>query len=155
MGDNDVQQLLKQLQTITDVEERRMLIRKCIFYLTLGVDVSSLFVEMIKAIHTNDFVQKKLIYQYLAQFARQNETNAQILLLTVNSFQKDCTMQTNPKIRGLALRTLTVLCVSGLLEHIIPLLLRGLTDPSAYVRKIAVIGCARIAKVISSKQLKG
>ncbi len=96
--------------------------------MTLGIDVSKLFSEMIMVIkyththththsshpptHTHtphtqagatvDLVQKKLVYLYLTNYA---ESNSELALLTVNTLCKDC-LDRNPMIRGLSLRAM-------------------------------------------------
>ncbi len=54
---------------------------------------------------TTNLVQKKLVYLYLTMYA---ESNSELVLLTVNTLHKDC-QDSNPVIRGLALRALTSL----------------------------------------------
>jgi AP-4 complex subunit beta-1 len=55
--------------------------------MTLGIDVSALFKDMIMATNTKDLVQKKLVYQYLCHYATANQ---ELSLLAVNTLQKDC-----------------------------------------------------------------
>jgi vesicle coat complex subunit len=47
-------------------------IKKVIAYMTLGIDVSKLYPEMVKASRTEDVVMKKMIYLYLINYAEQN-----------------------------------------------------------------------------------
>ncbi len=55
--------------------------------MTLGIDVSALFRDMIMATNTKDLVQKKLVYQYLCHYATSNQ---ELSLLAVNTLLKDC-----------------------------------------------------------------
>ncbi len=49
-----------------DPKAKRDVIKKVIAYMTLGIDVSSLFSQMIMAINTHDLVQKRwYIYIYV------------------------------------------------------------------------------------------
>ena len=52
-----------------DKAKMRDVIKKVVAYMTLGIDVSSLFSEMIMATHTDDMVQRKLVYLYLCTYA--------------------------------------------------------------------------------------
>ena len=52
-----------------DLKKEREVVRKVIAYMTLGIDVSRLFPEMVKASRTTDIVTKKMIYLYLVNFA--------------------------------------------------------------------------------------
>ena len=54
-----------------DVNRKRDIIKKVIAYMTLGIDVSRLFTEMIMAIETKDIVVKKMVYHYLSNYAHQ------------------------------------------------------------------------------------
>jgi len=53
-----------------DVAKRRDVIKKVIAYMTLGIDVSRLFPEMVKSSKTDDVVMKKMIYLYLINYAQ-------------------------------------------------------------------------------------
>lgn len=70
--------------------------------MTEGVDVSSVFMEMVKASATVDVVQKKLVFLYMVTFAGAKPDMA---LLAINTLRKDCD-NPNPMIRGLALRNM-------------------------------------------------
>ena len=110
--------------------------------MTLGIDVSRLFSEMVMASYTRDVVQKKLIYHYLANYAQQK---SDLALLTINTLQKD-TRDEDPMVRGLALRSLCSLRLPNLQEYVMVPLRNCLTDMSAYVRKTAAIGIAKLAE---------
>lgn len=104
-------------------------VQKVIASMTLGVDVSPLFSDMIKvcfycmahfpkcmtgvpsmqAGSTQHFVQKKLVYLYLGNYA---ESNSDLALMTVNTLIKDFEDR-NAMLRGLALRSLCALRYIG------------------------------------------
>lgn len=52
-----------------DINKKRDVIKKVIAYMTLGIDVSKLYPEMVKASRTEDVVMKKMIYLYLINYA--------------------------------------------------------------------------------------
>jgi AP-4 complex subunit beta-1 len=118
----------------------KSVVEKVIAYMTLGVDVSPLFSDMIMATHTKDVVQKKMVYLYLGVYADQN---AELALLTINTLQKDC-QDDDPVIRGLALKSLCSLRVPKLVEYVLAPIRKSLVDSSPYVRRIAVIACAKL-----------
>ena len=70
-----------------DVNKKRDVIKKVIAYMTLGIDVSKLYPEMVKASMTVDIVMKKMIYLYLINYAEQNQDLA---ILAINTFFMDC-----------------------------------------------------------------
>lgn len=132
-----------------------------------GVDVSGLFSEMVKACATVDIVQKKLVYVFLCSYAT---LNPELSLLVINTLRKDC-QDPNPMVRSLALRNmsnlrwalhtsaslqavasahgitgfLTVcLRLPSLVEYVEQPLTAGLRDRAACVRRVAVLGWAKL-----------
>lgn len=136
---NELQQQLRQKAKM-DQKQKREVIKKVIAYMTLGIDVSRLFTDMMMAVNTRDLVIKKMVYQYLCHYAQTQQEQA---LLCINSLQKDC-RDADPHVRGLALRSLCGLSVPSLREYIEDPLKQGLVDQSEYVRKIAACGFAKL-----------
>ena len=58
-------QLLKTVNVDRDPRRKREVIKKVIAYMTLGIDVSRLFNEMVLCVETRDLVVKKMVYLYL------------------------------------------------------------------------------------------
>ena len=110
---NELRQLLRQCALDKDPNKKRDVIKKVIAYMTLGIDVSKLFPEMVKASRTDDLVMKKMIYLYLTTYAEQNQ---ELAILAINTFLMDLKGPKN-KIRGLALRSLCSLKFDGVLEY--------------------------------------
>ncbi|XP_068453754.1 AP-4 complex subunit beta-1 [Clinocottus analis] len=105
-----------------------------------GVDVSDLFSEMVKACATVDIVQKKLVYVFLCSYAT---LNPELSLLVINTLRKDC-QDPNPMVRSLALRNMTNLRLPSLVEYVEQPLTAGLRDRAACVRRVAVLGWAKL-----------
>lgn len=114
--------------------------------MTIGVDVSSLFSEMVMCSATSDIVLKKMCYLYVGNYAKHNPDLA---LLTINFLQRDCKDQ-DPMIRGLALRSLCSLRVTNLVEYLVGPLASGLTDRNSYVRTVATIGVLKLYHISAS-----
>ena len=108
-----------------------------------GIDVSSLYSEMIMATYTSDLIQKKMIYLYLCNYARMKPN---LTLLAINTLQRDC-RDDDPMVRGLALRSICSLKCNNLTEYIYEPIKNGLKDKNNYVRKTAVIGISKIYKI--------
>ena len=64
--------LLTTVQMEKDINKQREAVKKVIAFMTLGIDVTRLFTEMVKASRTNDIVTKKMIYLYLVTYAERN-----------------------------------------------------------------------------------
>ena len=139
---NELKGLLSNPKIQKDQDRKREVIKKVIAYMTLGIDVSKLFSEMVMASYTRDVVQKKLIYTYLVTYA---QLKPDLALLTINTLQKDCRDE-EPLVRGLALRSLCSLRVPNLAEYVMVPLRNCLQDQSPYVRKTAAIGIAKLAE---------
>lgn len=134
--------------------------------MTIGIDMSSLFMQVMTAGMSNaeDVVLKKMLYLFICTYA---QSNPDLTLLTINLLNKDCKDQ-DPTIRGLALRSLCSLRVANLIEYIVsgyslhaivsdiacakgclgliqvcPVSL-ALQDRNPYVRRTAVLGVLKI-----------
>ena len=83
---------------------------------------------------------KKSACWFLTMYATE-ETD--LILLAVNTLMTDCTSP-NPAIRGLALKTLSSLGQTSLLEYCMKPILAALNDTNPYVRRIAVLSIVRI-----------
>mmetsp|Transcript_39746 Transcript_39746/g.91916 ORF Transcript_39746/g.91916 Transcript_39746/m.91916 type:complete len:831 (+) Transcript_39746:250-2742(+) len=137
---HELRQLLRGASADRDQQKKRDAIKKVIAYMTLGIDVSPLFSEMVMASATTDLVQKKMVYLYLVNYA---ESNSDLAILAINTLQKDC-RDDDPMIRGLALRSLCSLSLANMVEYLQPAVQRALEDVNGYVRKTAVIGVVKI-----------
>nr|XP_055043586.1 AP-4 complex subunit beta-1 isoform X2 [Misgurnus anguillicaudatus]XP_055043587.1 AP-4 complex subunit beta-1 isoform X2 [Misgurnus anguillicaudatus] len=115
-------------------------ITRVIRYMTQGLDVSPLFMDMVKASATVDIVQKKLVYLYMCTYASDKPDLA---LLAINTLRKDCA-DPNPMVRGLALRNMCNFRMPGITEYIDQPIVAGLRDKASYVRRVAVLGCAKL-----------
>ena len=80
--------------------------------MTLGIDVSRLFAEMVTSVETRDLVVKKMVYHYLAHYAHEQP---EMGLMCINTLQRDCSND-DPMVRGLALRSLCSLRLPSILE---------------------------------------
>ncbi|KAJ8446484.1 hypothetical protein Cgig2_028451 [Carnegiea gigantea] len=145
-GKSEVSDLKLQLRQLAGSvapganDSKRELFKKVISYMTVGIDVSSVFSEMVMCSATSDIVLKKMCYLYVGNYAKYNPDLA---LLTINFLQRDCKDQ-DPMIRGLALRSLCSLRVANLVEYLIGPLGSGLKDSSAYVRTVAAVGVLKL-----------
>ncbi|KAJ6330123.1 hypothetical protein OIU76_008866 [Salix suchowensis] len=145
-GKSEVTDLKSQLRQLAGSrlpgvdDSKRELFKKVISYMTIGIDVSSVFGEMVMCSATSDIVLKKMCYLYVGNYAK---VNPDLALLTINFLQRDCKDE-DPMIRGLALRSLSSLNVANLVEYLVGPLNAGLKDNNSYVRIVAVIGVLKL-----------
>jgi hypothetical protein len=100
---------------------------------SIGRDAGGLFPEVVKNIVTGSLELKKLVYIYLVLYA---EGNRDLALLSVNSFQKDLTAQSQ-LVRASALRAMASIKVLEIIQLVMMAVTKAATDGSAYVRKTA------------------
>ena len=136
----ELMKLLTNPSTERDPTKKKDVIKRVIAYMTLGVDCSKLFFEMVKASITEDIVLKKMVFLYIVNYADQIEEGS---ILAINTFLKDM-KNPNPKIRGLALRSLCSLKFKGAYEYFANSLYESLKDAHPYVRKTAVIALLKV-----------
>ncbi|KAJ2778447.1 beta-adaptin [Coemansia interrupta] len=121
-------------------ERRKEAVRRVIANMTVGKDVSGLFTDVLKNMHTDDLEIKKLIYLYLINYAK---TQPDLVILAINTFVKDAE-DSNPLIRALAIRTMGCLHVQEVLDYLCDPLRKCLKDSNPYVRKTAVMCVAKV-----------
>ncbi|GBG33090.1 AP-1 complex subunit beta-1 [Hondaea fermentalgiana] len=136
----DLKALLRNQAVERDPRRKREVIKKVIAYMTLGIDVSSLFGEVVMASATTDLVLKKMCYLFLSTYAASNE---ELATLCINTMTRDC-QDSDPLVRGLALRSLSSLGLVTVTEYLLPVLLKGLRDPAAYVRRNSVLAVLKL-----------
>ncbi|CAL9703568.1 unnamed protein product [Knipowitschia caucasica] len=142
-GEDTVKELRRALcnpNVQSDLLRYRSTITRVIRAMSQGVDVSGLFPEMVKACATVDIVQKKQVYVFLCSYAA---LKPDLSLLVINTLRKDC-QDANPMVRSLALRNMTNLRLPGLVEYVEQPLSSGLRDRAACVRRVAVLGWAKV-----------
>lgn len=77
---------MKTFNVERDIKRKREIIKKVIAYMTLGIDVSRLFTDMIMAIETKDIVVKKMVYLYLSKYAH---SEPEMAIMCINSFLRE------------------------------------------------------------------
>ena len=111
--------------------------------MTVGKDVSMLFSDVVKCIHTNDLELKKLVYLYVMNYSK---TQPELAILAVNTFVQDAD-NPNPLIRALAIRSMGCIRVDRITEYLCEPLRAAMRDKDPYVRKTAAICVAKLADI--------
>ncbi|CAC9553445.1 putative beta-adaptin [Leishmania infantum JPCM5] len=124
----------------TDSYRKKAAVKRIIANMTMGRDVSYLFVDVVKLAPSTDLELKKLVYLYVLSTARLQPEKA---LLAVNTFLQDTT-NSSPVVRALAVRTMMCIRVSSVLEYTLEPLRRAVADPDPYVRKTAAMGLGKL-----------
>ncbi|GET93788.1 beta-adaptin, putative [Leishmania tarentolae] len=124
----------------TDSHRKKAAVKRIIANMTMGRDVSYLFVDVVKLAPSTDLELKKLVYLYVLSTARLQPEKA---LLAVNTFLQDTT-SSSPVVRALAVRTMMCIRVPSVLEYTLEPLRRAVVDPDPYVRKTAAMGLGKL-----------
>ncbi|OEH73925.1 beta adaptin protein [Cyclospora cayetanensis] len=144
---------LKEELHSSNKDKKKDAVKRVIAAMTVGKDVSSLFPDVVNCMQTNNIELKKLVYLYVINYAK---VQPELAILAVNTFRKD-SLDPNPLIRALALRTMGYIRLEAIAEYLVEPLLRCCTDPDPYVRKTAAICIAKLhdirADMVEAEQL--
>nr|XP_018264749.1 AP-3 complex subunit beta [Kwoniella dejecticola CBS 10117]OBR86907.1 AP-3 complex subunit beta [Kwoniella dejecticola CBS 10117] len=140
---------LKEISTLLDsrIERERLEgMKRIIAGISKGRDMEGFFAQVVKNVVSPSIEIRKLVYIYLLRFA---STNSDLLLLSINTFQKDLS-DPSPLIRSMSLRVLTSIRVP-VIQGIVMLGLKKLvTDRNPWVRKTVAGGLAKVYEMDSS-----
>ncbi|ORM39573.1 Beta-adaptin-like protein A [Babesia sp. Xinjiang] len=120
----------------------REILKRLIRCMTLGMDVSRLYTDVVMISHTTDPVQKKMIYMFLSTYSKDNPD---LTVLTINTLLKDVE-NVDPVIRCLAIRNISAFDTKLSNDYAKNVVLKKLHDPSDAVKRSAIIGSLRIYK---------
>ncbi|KAL8448608.1 hypothetical protein Emag_003923 [Eimeria magna] len=144
---------LKEELHSSNKDKKKDAVKRVIASMTVGKDVSSLFPDVVNCMQTNNIELKKLVYLYVINYAK---VQPELAILAVNTFRKD-SLDPNPLIRALALRTMGYIRLEAIAEYLVEPLRRCCADPDPYVRKTAAICIAKLydirADMVDAEQL--
>eukprot|EP00301_Raphidiophrys_heterophryoidea_P004071 c11800_g1_i1.p1 GENE.c11800_g1_i1~~c11800_g1_i1.p1 ORF type:complete len:903 (+),score=225.58 c11800_g1_i1:63-2771(+) len=135
----EIHELREELNA-NDANKRKEAVKKVIAAMTVGKDVSSLFMSVIKCMQTPNIEMKKLVYLYLMNYAK---SQPDLAILAVNTFVND-SKDPNPLVRALAIRTMSCIRVDKIIDYLLFPLQACLKDDDPYVRKTAAIAVAKL-----------
>jgi AP-3 complex subunit beta len=114
--------------------------KKALALIAQGADISKLFPSVVKNTRCVSFELKKLVHFFLTHYAA---TNADLALLSINSFQHDLA-NSNERVRAAALKAICSMKVPILLNLLLRALQTSYKDTSPYVRKAAALGTIKV-----------
>lgn len=101
------------------------------------------FPAVLKTLSNPTPLTRSLVYAYLTHHA---EADADTALLSINTIQKSFS-DSNPRVRALALRTMSALRVPVISQIVSLAIKRALTDASPVVRKTAAFACVKCVRL--------
>lgn len=138
------EELRRQLDS-SSLRDKLEAMKRIVALISLGKDASLFFPEVVKNVASSSVELKKLVYLYLEHYA---ETNPDLALLSVNSFQKDLT-DSNQSIRALALRVLSSIRVATILQVVLWAIKKCVKDSSPYVRRASAFAMIKVQQSAS------
>eukprot|EP00921_Rhytidocystis_pertsovi_P005016 GHVQ01008683.1.p1 GENE.GHVQ01008683.1~~GHVQ01008683.1.p1 ORF type:complete len:593 (-),score=62.78 GHVQ01008683.1:96-1874(-) len=135
----EIHELKEELHS-SNKEKKKDAVKKVIAAMTVGKDVSALFPDVVNCMQTTNIELKKLVYLYVINYAK---AQPELAILAVNTFRKD-SLDPNPLIRALAVRTMGCIRLEQITEYLVEPLRRCCKDPDPYVRKTAAICIAKL-----------
>ncbi|KAG7366515.1 adaptin N terminal region-domain containing protein [Nitzschia inconspicua] len=109
-----------------------------------GRDVSDFYPHVVKLVGATSLEVRKMVYMYLVQYADHDSTTRELSLLSINSFQRGLA-DSEQLIRALALRVLSSIRISDILQIQILGVQKCASDTSPYVRKCAANALAKLS----------
>lgn len=115
-------------------------IKTLLAVLSKGEDVSSFFPLVVQEITSEDETIRHLSYIYLVHYAENDPDSA---LMSVNTFQRSLT-DSDPIVRAMALKILSSIRNTEIIEIVLDSVTRCALDLSPYVRKAAALAVVKI-----------
>ncbi|WVQ79085.1 hypothetical protein IAT38_001179 [Cryptococcus sp. DSM 104549] len=144
-SDDKLKEISKLLESRNE-RERLEGMKRIIAGMSKGRDMEGFFAQVVKNVVSQSIEIRKLVYIYLLRFA---STNSDLLLLSINTFQKDLS-DPSPLIRSMSLRVLTSIRVP-VIQGIVMLGLKKLVhDRNPWVRKTVAGGLAKVYEMDNS-----
>eukprot|EP00922_Rhytidocystis_sp_ex-Travisia-forbesii_P004925 GHVS01007206.1.p1 GENE.GHVS01007206.1~~GHVS01007206.1.p1 ORF type:complete len:933 (+),score=110.68 GHVS01007206.1:112-2910(+) len=135
----EIHELKEELHS-SNKDKKKEAVKKVIAAMTVGKDVSALFPDVVNCMQTTNIELKKLVYLYVINYAK---AQPELAILAVNTFRKD-SLDPNPLIRALAVRTMGCIRLEQITEYLVEPLRRCCKDQDPYVRKTAAICIAKL-----------
>ncbi|EAY20916.1 Adaptin N terminal region family protein [Trichomonas vaginalis G3] len=124
----------------TKVADKLNGIKALLAVMSKGEDVSSFFPLVVQEITSEDEALRHLSYIYLVHYAENDPDSA---LMSVNTFQRSLT-DSDPIVRAMALKVLSSIRNTEIIEIVLDSVTRCALDLSPYVRKAAALAVVKI-----------
>ncbi|RNF06598.1 putative adaptin [Trypanosoma rangeli] len=131
---------LRQHLDSDSLQEKRNAMKRIIAQMCKGNDMSSLFADVVKNVHTPSIELRKLIYFYITHYSEDRPNEA---LLSISAFQKDL-MHPSLHVRSLALRMLSTIRIPAIQPLVLVAVKKCASDLEPLVRKTAAISLAQM-----------
>jgi vesicle coat complex subunit len=127
----------QEIRVLLDSKEHKdklEALKRLLAMMTMGKDVSMFFPDVVKNVIVPSIEMKKLVYMFLIHYS---ETNQDLALLSINTFQRDLQPTSPPRIRANAICAMASIRVPAVVPLIVLALKQTIRDSSSYVRRSA------------------
>ncbi|KAF8163262.1 adaptin N terminal region-domain-containing protein [Crassisporium funariophilum] len=131
--------------------KRKTVLKKIVANITMGNDMSPLFIDVVQCLGTPLLEIKKMVYLFLVSYGRSKPDQIHVV---IPNFLQDCNDR-NPLIRALAIRTMSYIPIPVVTDALTENLRHCLKDRDAYVRKTAAICVAKLYSADPRRAEKG
>lgn len=128
-----------------DPKENVVALSGLISALSRGCDISEYLPYVIQLITSPDVNTARAVYTILAHTSGSHQREA---LMSVNELQKAASQSSNQLVRAMAIRTLSNVRVYDIFEVAKMSVLERISDPSPFVRKIALYGLMKLHAIL-------
>ncbi|KAF9464650.1 adaptin N terminal region-domain-containing protein [Collybia nuda] len=131
--------------------KRKTALKKIVANITMGNDMSPLFIDVVQCLGTPLLEIKKMVYLFLINYGRSKSDQIHTV---IPNFLQDCNDR-NPLIRALAIRTMSYIPIPVVTDALSENLRHCLKDRDPYVRKTAAICVAKLYSADPRRAEKG
>lgn len=135
--------VIRKLLDSDSIQEKKDGMKRVIAQICKGVDMSSLFPDVVKNILIQSIELRKLVYYFIVHYAEERPNEA---LLSISAFQRDL-VDSSMHVRSLALRMLSSIRISAIQPVVMVAIKKCATDMSPIVRKTAAISLAQMHSI--------
>ncbi|CAA7267058.1 unnamed protein product [Cyclocybe aegerita] len=144
-GEDKTKNIRKQLESSSE-REKLDAMKRIVGLISKGRNASEYFAAVVKNVASPNLETRKLVYIYLLRYA---EHEPDLALLSINTFQRDLG-DSNPLIRGMALRVLSGIKVPMVGSLVVLAIKKCAADVSPYVRKCAALAVPKCYELDSA-----
>ncbi|OLY83921.1 Beta-adaptin-like protein C, partial [Smittium mucronatum] len=128
------------------LSKKKAIIKKVIGNMTVGINMSSLYVEVLECLKYDDIEIKKLVHLYLINYGRMNPKMTD---LAIPLLEKEA-ISINPLYRANSIRTMSYINTEKVILSLTDQLRISLSDKDPFVKKTAALALLKVFRYFNS-----
>ncbi|KAI9199673.1 AP-2 complex subunit beta-like protein [Polychytrium aggregatum] len=121
-------------------QKKKIAMKKIVANMTMGNDMSALYPDVVASMNCPLLEVKKMVYLYLMNYSR---SRPEMVDMAISGFIKDVS-DSNPLIRGMAIRTMGYIQVDKMVDCLCGPLRHSINDRDPYVAKTSAMAVAKL-----------